>query len=64
MSREQRIYAMRQAMRRDRGYAYDHYRKGYIKDGPYMIIARKFKIPIQEVKRIIAQYKEDNNVRD
>ena len=62
MSREQRIYAMRQALRRDRGY--DHYRKGYIKDGPYMIIARTFKIPIQEVKRIIAQYKEDNNVRD
>jgi len=57
MSQAQRIYAMKKSLKNSRAYGYEHYRKGYL-PGPYMMIARTFGIPIKEVKRILAEYKE------
>jgi hypothetical protein len=49
---EKRMYKYWQSLRRDREYGHAHYSKGYL-PGKYMMVARKFKRPIREVKEII-----------
>lgn len=58
-SREIRIYRYYLALKHDRGYQYD-YRKGWV-PGPYMLIARQFRLPIREVKEIIEMQKRGHH---
>ena len=53
---ERRMYLYWQSLRRNRAYGHDHYSKGYL-PGKYMMVARKFKLPIREVKEIIEMQK-------
>jgi len=50
-SREERIYRYWLALKRDREFQYG-YRKGWY-SGPYMQIARQFRISVREVKEIL-----------
>ncbi|MEU3285595.1 hypothetical protein [Streptomyces longwoodensis] len=48
---ERRMYLMWRALKRDRSYQHD-LRKGWV-SGPYMLIARRFRRPIREVRDAI-----------
>lgn len=60
-SREERIYRYWLSLKRDREFQHG-YRKGWY-SGPYMQIARQFRISIREVKEIL-EAKRGRNVGD
>lgn len=55
---ERRMYLYYKALRRDRSYQYEHYRKGWL-PGPFMMVAMRFKRPVKEVRDIIDSQKGD-----